>query len=419
MIKNKLPFFSYLVLASFFAAWSWILTAPNLVLSSWSPYWTFQTWLWRSLYSQRLIIVLIYTLLIIGFFLTWFLFSRSHLSSSPKTLFFQLTIICLPFLFSFNALSFDVFNYLFNAKMVISYGANPHTQVALDFASDPWVRFMHNTHTSAPYGYGWTGLSLLPYLAFGGKFLPTWLSFRFLNFGLLLLTFVVLVHFQKKVFGRARQFQLAWFFFNPLVLIELLVNMHNDLWMMLPALGSLFLIYPVSKKTLPFRLVIFSILLLLFSLSIKFATLALLPAWLFLLVLPHQKKLLSLKIFTTIQNRFKKTKKLFLSIFNFGQIYFFDFCALLMFLPLLTPRSQFFHPWYLIWSLIFLPLVKWKFTTHCFLVLSFSSLLRYLPYLWLNGFDRYTLLFQQLITFLPLVFYTLFYFFSHRNKGHV
>ena len=58
-----------------------------------------------------------------------------------------LLIIVLLGIFAYPMFSYDIFNYLFNAKMVLIYGANPHIKTALEFAFDPMVRFMQNTHT--------------------------------------------------------------------------------------------------------------------------------------------------------------------------------------------------------------------------------------------------------------------------------
>ncbi len=65
--------------------------------------------------------------------------------------------------------SYDVFNYLFNAKMVWIYQVNPHIHAAIEFSRDPMLRFMQNVHTPAPYGYGSTALSLIPGLTWFTK----------------------------------------------------------------------------------------------------------------------------------------------------------------------------------------------------------------------------------------------------------
>src|SRR3990172_6981226 len=100
------------VVAGIYSVYSFSQTDPNQVFFSQSWYWQFQKFMWRLGFQERL--------------------------------------------------SSDIYNYIFNAKMVWVYGANPHRQVALNFPDDQWLRFMHNTHTPAPYGYGWTMLSLVP-----------------------------------------------------------------------------------------------------------------------------------------------------------------------------------------------------------------------------------------------------------------
>ncbi len=405
-MKNKIILSFYFIFLTLLAWWSWTLTAPNLVLSSWAPYWNLQQWLWQTFYSNRHFISQFYLLTIIGLFLAFLFLLAYQKFATIKHFLFTLVLLSLPLLFSFNALSFDVFNYLFNAKMVAVYQANPHQQVALDFSGDPWTRFMHNTHTTAPYGYGWTAISLLPFYGSFGKFLPAWLSFRFLNFALLIITFLVIFAGQKKVLAKNNWSTLALFFFNPLVLIELIMNMHNDLWMMLPALFSLILLYPQLKnhQFLPVKIknIFLSLLLITFSISIKYASIILLPLWLFLFLLPFLGKI--------------KTKLQFL--FQFLYHYLFDFAAVFMFLPLLTARSQLFHPWYLIWSLIFLPFAKNKIIQTSLIILSFSSLLRYLPYLQENGYNDYTLFYQQLISLVPVLIY-LFSCYAQKIICHV
>lgn len=76
----------------------------------------------------------------------------------------------------------------------------------------------------------------------------------------------------------------------------------------------------------------------------------------------------------------------------------FDASAVLLLIPLLSSRSQWFHPWYLIWSLSFLPFIHSNWLRVLLLSLSFSSMLRYIPWI-KNGAFEYTdeLLVQQRI----------------------
>lgn len=392
--NNRWLIIIYGLILAVYAWWTWILTAPNLILSHWQPYWQWQTWMWSTFYSQRNLITGLFLLLVVALFALFLLIVKKERFLSLKNFALAWVIVITPLLFSFNALSFDVFNYLFNAKMVAVYQANPHQKVALDFSFDPWTRFMHNTHTAAPYGYGWTAISLLPYYLGMEKFTPAWMLSRIFNLLVMVAFLLLVIALQKKVTEKNNWQKIALFFFNPLVLIELISNMHNDLWMMLPALGAIYCLYQTPKDKIKnawpkISRILASILLLCLSFSIKFATAALMPVFLFLFF-----------------DFFKKEKS---SWWIKIKPFIFDLAAILMFLPLLTVRSQFFHPWYLLWSLAFMPFIKTKVVRFSLLVLSFSSLLRYIPVLLANGFETYTLLYQQIITFVPLLLYLSFY----------
>ncbi|MEO8581149.1 MAG: hypothetical protein ABI425_01055 [Patescibacteria group bacterium] len=297
--------------------------------------------------------------------------------------------ITSPLIFSNNALSHDVFNYIFNARMVVKYQLNPHVRVAMDLLYDPWTRFMHNVHTPAPYFYGWTALSLIPYILGFGKFLITYILFRIWSeLGLLLSAVLIWFLMKKQSNQNVRSFVLM--LLNPLLIIELVSNSHNDGWMMWPALASLYFIlaWKMHRKQIVLRMT-GSFSLLLFSISTKYATAVLAPIWLFVVLKNSEfaDKLQAL------------TEKLKVLSFNI-----FDVSAMLLFLPLLTARSQQFNPWYLSWSLLFYPLMKNKFLKYSVLILSVSSLFRYIPWMWYGAFDYNSQIDmnQKLITWVPL-----------------
>jgi hypothetical protein len=393
------------------------LAAPNLILTSWDPYWQWQLWMWKTFFNNRLLLsqsyFLVCTLIMISY---WWLLStlwnaqttlRKWLRDQPRQALILFLLVLSPLLMGMNGLSYDVFNYAFNAKMVVEYRENPHIKVALDFPEDPWVRFMHNTHTPAPYGYGWTALSLIPYLAGFGKLLPTWLLFKLaslLSLGLLAWWYVYAV--KPKTGSEA--WAIAVVLLNPLLLIEVLVNGHNDLWMMLPALASMWLIGApgLQKKPLTIQTIAWSWLLLLLSISIKLATLAVVPIWLTLVVL----------------NRLGDTKKLpalYHVLKDHILLYWPMWSAIALASLLLTERSKLFLPWYWSWVLVWLPLQPaGKMRTilqALFLGFSYSSLLRYLPYM-LNGEYTLTVVSQQIgITFAGGVLFSCLWFIVSRH----
>ncbi len=257
-----------------------------------------------------------------------------------------------------NAYSYDIFNYLFNAKMVVLYHVNPHVQVALNFPTDEWLRFMHNVHTPAPYGYGWTLLSLVPFSLGLGKFLSAYLAMKlFMALGLAVYLFFVwkLLLLEKAKDASFRWAQLA---FHPLLLVETLMNGHNDVWMMWPALAALYFLRRPRQSIQSIQSIIFGALGLAFSIFTKFATVLLLPVA--VIELPFLKKVRP---------------------FSWWREHWSEFSALVLLAPLITSRSQQFHPWYLIWSLSFLPFIKWRWLRSGLMGLSISSLYRYWPWI--------------------------------------
>jgi hypothetical protein len=388
----------YWLVLCVFAWFSYSLTAPNLVLNTSPVYWQFQTWMWDTFFNNRPLLT--NTFIALALFLTLgyglVIKAAANTTLSFKTLFGVVCLIIFPLLFSSTALSYDVFNYIFNAKMVAVYHHNPHVSVALEFPNDPWIRFMHNTHTAAPYGYGWTVLSLIPYTLGMGKFLLTWLVFRawsVLSIALLAGVFY-LIGRDTSPSNTNFKWWLLVLFLNPLFLIEVISSAHNDLWMMAPALLSLWLVSRAKNHSL--TTLALSALLLGASISTKLASLALAPLWIGLIIAP------------------KLTKK-FPSLIELKPAWPLA-ASMLMFVPLLTSRSQQFHPWYLTWAMVWLPVIAasnstwpkhlkplaawWSFFV---MILSITSLLRYVPYLSAGLFTPDILWHQKLITWSAVV----------------
>lgn len=261
--------------------------------------------------------------------------------------FYWILVIGFLGIFSYPMFSYDLFNYLFNAKMVWIYQANPHIQTAIEFAGDPMLRFMQNVHTPAPYGYGWTVLSLIPGLAwFSGKFiLAFWVMKGFIA-GFWLGLLWILNKLVKKLFPK-EPWRFWLFALNPLVLVETLINGHNDVVMMFLALFA-YWFWLSSKK-------IKSILLLLFSASIKYATIVLLP--------------------------------------------FFRSAALssIALLAVMFTRPDQLHSWYLIWAFSFAVLAKSKWLLSIFTALTIGALLRYAPYIYFGNWNPPVYLIRNLI----------------------
>ena len=369
-----LSFFSYFIFFLLYSLFSFSLTAPNLIFSSNHYFWQFQTFMWQTFFNNRPLLATTYLSLILFLIINYLLIIFLATKINFKIKLWHLLFLILPLIFANNALSYDVFNYIFNAKMLWLYHANPHVKVALDFAYDDWTRFMHNTHTPAPYGYGWTVFSVLPYALSFNKFLLAFLNFRLLSVLSLSLLFLIFT----KLFKTKNNLNLL--FLNPLLLIEVVSNSHNDLWMMLPALLAFYLL----TKKITYPKLFLSLILIIFSISIKFATLILLPIFI---------------IFALKKN---------------NRPIFYLLASMALFITLLSSRSQQFHPWYLIWSLSFLPLLaKNRIAFHWrnwLIILSIASLFRYLPYLWAGEYTDLVLQQQKLITWSAVLLFAVCFF---------
>jgi hypothetical protein len=124
-------------------------------------------------------------------------------------------------MFSYPLLSHDFFNYMFDAKILTFYHQNPYLHKALDYPSDPWIRFMHWVHRPYPYGPVFLAVTVVPAFLGMGKFV--------IHFFLLKATtaffYFISVYFLAKIDRK----QALFFATQPLVIIEGLVSGHNEI----------------------------------------------------------------------------------------------------------------------------------------------------------------------------------------------
>ena len=268
-------------------------------------------------------------------------------------------------LLAYPMFSHDIFNYLFNAKMVLVYGSNPHIQTALDFAWDPWIRFMHNVHTAAPYGYGWTATSLLPVWLGLPRFTISLFLMKAWIVGFYLLEAFLFYKLSLKLFPKKALFRTAVMVLNPLLLVETVIVGHNDSVMMALTLLSLLILYSDSLPNIKrYPLVLLAWLA---SVSIKYATVVLIPFY------------------------FLRRK---IDIFTWGG---------LVLLAVLLSRSGQLHSWYLHWGIVLLLLSKKWWAVALALLLSIGGLLRYAPFIYYGNWDAPVPLQRYIILGLPLL----------------
>jgi hypothetical protein len=216
--------------------------------------------------------IVIVSLLFVFYFAFLYFVKKGSLKLKSLAVITILTTVIL--VFSYNAFSYDLFNYIFDAKIVSHYQLNPYLYSAASFKSDPMIHFMRWTHRLYPYGPSW--LLLTVPLSFIGMnyFLPTFFLFKILMAASFLGSCFLIYKISAKIFPENKLFNVAFFAFNPLVLIETLISAHNDMPMIFFILLSIYL-FIQKKKVLSWASNIFSI-------GIKFSTGALFPLFILL-----------------------------------------------------------------------------------------------------------------------------------------
>jgi len=224
---------------------------------------------------------------------------------------------------------------------------------------------MHASNKIALYGPTWIGLSSIPHYLGFNNFLLTLFGFKL---------FVVLFYFGSIYFILKISKSItsvALFALNPLVLIETLVSSHNDIVMMFLALVAFYFLF--QKKNF------YALLFLTSSILIKYATVFLVPVFMYVMIQAHFNK------------RIQKEKV-------------FIIAACSMFVPfILSFLREEIYPWYAIWFLIFACFIPQSRKIALLLgALSFGLMLRYVPFMLIGTHFGTTPILKILLTSIPV-----------------
>lgn len=377
-MKHRITFL-YLATLIALTIYSYSQIDLNLTLSSNSFYQNIQNTLILLGYFNRPLSTIIYIILLVFLSVSYFAILKKYKDFSKKVIWRLIIVSSFLLLFSYPAFSHDIFNYMFDARIFTKYGLNPYSYKALDFSGDLWIRFMHWTHRSYPYGPVWLILTI-PFSFLGlQKFTLTLLLFKLLFLGAYLLNCYLIYQIVEKLDRQKALFSLSFFAFNPLILLETLASPHNDSLMLLFILLSVYLI--LKKKY------IVSLLSMLVGVGIKFVSLPLLLVNFFVTIVKPKK----IEVFV------KKLLPIFLII------YFLSASFVIYFREIL--------PWYGITFIGLAALFNNKFIRLLSGGLSFGLLLKYVSFLyqgeWLvSSYNTFV------IVLLVLVFSLVVYYFA-------
>lgn len=249
----------YGILLLALSLYSYALVDPNITFFN-NDLWTeFRNTMFQLGYFQRPWSTAIYIVLILLLFVFHIRFLKKYDSYSALKIAIIAGIICL---LAYPFVSHDLFNYIFDARILTFYHQNPYTHSAMHFPADHMTRFMHWTHRNYAYGPAFLGITAIPSFLSFGKFILNFVLFKALFVG----SYIAAVYFLAK-------WKKEWAMFyatHPLVIIDGLVNAHNDILAVSMSLIGLYLVF--HKSGMKGRLV------LLISGLIKFTTLPLVIA---------------------------------------------------------------------------------------------------------------------------------------------
>lgn len=373
----KIIFFLYGLFLFLFTLFSYLFVDINLIY--------LKPLITGFFMDQRLAVVLGYTLFI-GLFFIFYLFfllnfkkEKLNLDSLRKLIILSFALLIL----SYPAIvSYDIFNYIGTAKVLFHYAENPYILMPIQFVHDPILFFMHAANKVALYGPFWIVLTGIPFVLSFGNFIASMFLFKILSSVFYFATIYLIYKITKSVYWT------AFVALNPLVVFETSVSGHNDFVMIFFAILAFCLI---SKNKTTFSL--FSILL---SILVKFATIFLLPVFLYTIYLKRAK-----------QN------------INWPRIYLLSgFSMLIIFL--LSPLREEIYPWYAIWFLVFIPIAtKNRIIEISSIIFSFSLMLRYIPFMYLGTYFGPTPLIKILVTFVPVFAYLMYKVIFKYYNAHI
>ena len=367
---KKLGIISLLVGACVFAVISYGFIDPNFPSVDSSAVTFFREMLTHLVYRRSWVAAGIYMGVIGLFFAGYYISLRQAQIEKIKRVPRWLIAVIAVCLLSFPALSYDIFNYILTAKVAFFYTENPYIVMPIEIANEPMLAFTRAANKLALYGPVWIALSAFPHLLGSGSVLVSVFSFKL--FAFLFYTAVCYIIYRKTKRWDATLFFAA----NPLVLIEVLANGHNDIVMMAFALAGLIL---WQRRKILHRgagLILFAA-----SVFVKGATIALLPV--------------------LFPSKIIWEKKMAISFW-------------LMFIVfLLSPLREEMYPWYAVWWLVFAALVplgkKLRFIHGFSFWFSLGLMLRYIPWIGTREYGGVTPLIRIILMMLPVAVYLFLY----------
>src|SRR6185437_14906896 len=170
--------------------------------------------------STEIFIVLAFVFISL-YFIMWLLSCQRKIHGYTIWSIIGVTTVVL--LLSYNAFSYDLFNYIFDAKILTHYHQNPYLHKALDYPQDPMLGFMHWIERTYPYGPVWLILTIPVSFIGANIFILTFLLFKIV----IAASFLISIYYIFKILLKSDEEKamenIVLFALNPLILYECLI----------------------------------------------------------------------------------------------------------------------------------------------------------------------------------------------------
>lgn len=358
----------YFFVLSLLVIFSYGFIDLNLHLSSSSLFLTLQKPLETLVFQMRPVASLVYVFLLsmLFFWYIWFLKKGYSLVGTRKKITVLLVAVSVLLVCSFPAFTYDIFNYITTAKVAFFHHENPYLVMPVEIPNEPYLAFTRAANKVALYGPVWLAMTAIPhYLGLGNIWL-TVVMFKLMN----AFWYVGLSYLIYRVTKSVKN--VLFFALNPLVLIEVLVSGHNDIYMMVFALSAVLL---WEKRDTVHR--IGALISFVASFLIKGASVVLFPLFL-------------------IKN-LSRDRLLFYAYWLLAFVFF-----------VAGPVREELYPWYAVWLISIASLFDFK--KHAVLigftvVLSLALELRHIPYMYTGEYGGTGPMVRMMVTVIPLVLY--------------
>lgn len=254
--------------------------------------------------------VLIILILLLGWYiLFYYLFKNKIDKKFLRIIYIILGSVFVLLLFVEPLTSADIYNYIFSAKLFSFYKVNPYISTFNEFSNDALYSYtvLQWRDKVSPYGPIWMLFSKFIYILAKGNLNINIIIYRFLSLFIIILLGININTYlikQKIEIGK-RYLLLSLYYLNPLIIFEVFLNLHNDIYFSFFILLSILLL--IKKNYL------LSFIALWVSVLIKYISIILLPVYIIYTI--KNKK--SLKLFYIVPVLLLFT---YISFYSFGPI---------------------------------------------------------------------------------------------------